>query len=70
MDTDFLSNEAYNLICMAASFDDTLKALMGASCSEHESEDACYLTRGYSRRKNPRLEGPFTKTEQEAERFG
>lgn len=41
MDTDYLSKEAYNLICIAASFDDTLKALMGASCSQHKNEDEC-----------------------------
>ncbi len=41
MDTDFLSKEAYNLICMAESFDDTLKTFMGASCSQHENEDGC-----------------------------
>ena len=41
MDTDYLSKEAYNLICIAASFDDSLKALMGASCSQHKNEDEC-----------------------------
>jgi len=39
MDTDELSTEAYNLILIAARFDDSLKALMGASCSKYSNEE-------------------------------
>ncbi len=39
MDTDYISNEAYNVIRCAARFDDTLKALIGAECSECADED-------------------------------
>ncbi len=39
MDTDHLSKEVYNLICIAADFDDTLKSIMGASCSDYDEED-------------------------------
>jgi len=39
MDTDYISKEAYNVIRCAARFDDTLKALIGAECSESTDED-------------------------------
>ena len=39
MDTDYLSHQAYGIIQYAASFDDTLKSILGASCSECKDED-------------------------------
>jgi hypothetical protein len=39
MDTDFLSEEACNIIRVAAGFDDTLKAILGASCSDCTGEE-------------------------------
>ena len=38
MDTDFLSNEAYGIIQCTASFDDTLKSILGESCSDCNNE--------------------------------
>ena len=39
MDTDYLSLQAYGIIEYAASFDDTLKSILGSSCSECKDED-------------------------------
>jgi hypothetical protein len=39
MDTDYLSHQAYGIIQYAASFDDTLESILGASCSECKDED-------------------------------
>ena len=39
MDTDYLSNQAYGIIQFAANFDDTLKSILGASCSQCKDED-------------------------------
>jgi hypothetical protein len=39
MDTDYLSHQAYGIIQCAANFDDTLKSILGASCSECKDED-------------------------------
>jgi hypothetical protein len=39
MDTDSLSNEAYGIIQYAASSDDTLKSILGASCSDCKDEN-------------------------------
>ena len=39
MDTDYLSHQAYGIIQYAAGFDDTLKSILGSSCSECKNED-------------------------------
>jgi len=39
MDTDYLSHQAYSIIQYAANFDETLKSILGASCSECKDED-------------------------------
>jgi hypothetical protein len=39
MDTDYLSHQAYGIIQYAANFDDTLKSILGASCSECKDEE-------------------------------
>jgi hypothetical protein len=39
MDTDYISKEAYSIIHIAATFDDTLKSLIGSACSKFDNED-------------------------------
>ena len=39
MDTNDLSDQAYELIWQAAKIDDTLKSILGSTCSECENED-------------------------------
>ena len=39
MDTDYLSHQAYGIIQYAAEFDDTLKSILGVSCTKCRDED-------------------------------